>query len=550
LKQKPFKTHQPCPLCKGSDSASIWPEGNGHCHSCGKDFNTGQKQAVDVADKDAYEKIHKIRPLPDVYHEMPDRGISAATARKYGVTAIQDAESKWAYVYPHFDDDNKHIANKLRLRNKKEFIWEGDVKRSKLFGRQAFPAGGKIITITEGNDDAMAVYEMFGRRYPSVSVHSAGEAVRNCVDDFEYLNSFETIVINFDKDEAKVNPQTGEVHYPGQEAAIAVANLFAIGKVRVLTLQDAKDANDYLLSKWAEKYTKEWWAAPTYTPSGLKLGRDMWDEISAEDNYETISYPWETANYMTYGLRLSEVLLLTADTGVGKTSVVAEIEYHVLKNSDKGIGFLHLEEPNKHTARSLMSIAANRPLHLPDVRADTSPEELRGWFDSTVNTDRVVIWDHFGSNSIHEVLAKIRHMHALGCKYIFLDHLSILVSDQSGDERKQLDEVSTKLKMICMELNIAVVAVIHINRAGLIRGSAGPEQVANIVWQLYRDKEDPDPWRRNVTKIVCKKNRFCGRTGPMTYLWYNENTGRLTELDKEAIAKFEAGGAMKPEEQW
>lgn len=44
------------------------------------------------------------------------------------------------------------------------------------------------------------------------------------------------------------------------------------------------------------------------------------------------------------------------------------------------------------------------------------------------------------------VLDKVRHMHALGCKYTVLDHLSIVVSDQSGDERKQLDEISTKLK--------------------------------------------------------------------------------------------------------
>jgi hypothetical protein len=44
-------------------------------------------------------------------------------------------------------------------------------------------------------------------------------------------------------------------------------------------------------------------------------------------------------------------------------------------------------------------------------------------FDAVINTDRVVIWDHFGSNSIQEVLNKVRHMHNLGCKYIILDHL-------------------------------------------------------------------------------------------------------------------------------
>ncbi|MGK3946980.1 hypothetical protein ABK046_52510, partial [Streptomyces caeruleatus] len=66
------------------------------------------------------------------------------------------------------------------------------------------------------------------------------------------------------------------------------------------------------------------------------------------------------------------------------------------------------------------------------------------------------------------------------------------MSDQSGDERKQLDEISTKLKMLCMELDISVVAVIHQNRQGMIRSSAGPEQLANMVIKLKREKTDPD----------------------------------------------------------
>jgi twinkle protein len=140
-------------------------------------------------------------------------------------------------------------------------------------------------------------------------------------------------------------------------------------------------------------------------------------------------------------------------------------------------------------------------------------------------------------------------MHNLGCKYIILDHLSIVVSDQSGDERKQLDEIATKLKTLCMELSIAVIAVIHVNRQGQIRGTAGVEQLANIVIKLHRDKLSEDPWRRNVVKLVVEKNRFCGRTGPGAYLWYNPDTGRLTELSKEQITAYNNGGNA-PDHQW
>jgi twinkle protein len=242
------------------------------------------------------------------------------------------------------------------------------------------------------------------------------------------------------------------------------------------------------------------------------------------------------------------MVVVTAETGIGKTSVLKEIEYSLLMNpelkeKEYGVGFIHLEEPNYDTALGLMSVHANKPFHLPDTERST--EELQDAYNAVVNNTRVVIWDHFGSNSVDAVLDKIRHMAALGCKYIVLDHLSIVVSDQSGDERKQLDEIATKAKTLCMELNLALICVIHQNRAGQIRGTAGVEQLANIVIKLYRDNTDDDEWRRNVTKIVVEKNRFCGRTGVACYLWWNEMTNRLIELTPEEIVKYEAGETIR-----
>jgi twinkle protein len=547
LKKSKFVRHEACPKCGSSDACARHDDGHRYCHSCTTYFPGDN--FIENNDDYVVERSLNIRPVPKEFRPLADRKISEATARKFLVTAVADENNEVKHVYPYFNKDGQHVANKLRARFDKAFKWEGDARQSTLFGQSLFPAGSaKAITLVEGECDAMAAYEMQGSRYPVVSVHSAGSAAKNCVDNFEYLNSFETIVICFDRDEAKVNPKTGAVHYPGQEAALTVAAMFPIGKVRILTLSDHKDPNDYLVNGKAGQFIKEWWAAPSFTPSGLKLGKDMWEEISTPKNYETCPYPWEGMNYMTYGIRLSELVIVTAETGVGKTSVLKEIEYHLLSTTDKGVGFLHLEEPNSDTALGLMSIDANKPLHLPDVRAEVTKDELRKHYDTVINNDRVVIWDHFGSNSVHEVLNKIRHMHNLGCKYIVLDHLSIVVSDQSGDERKQLDEITTKLKTLCMELNIAVIAVIHQNRAGQIRGTAGVEQLANIVIKLHRDKEDPDEWRRNVTKIVVQKNRFCGRTGPGVYLWYCPETGRLLELDKDQIVQYESGATGK--EMW
>jgi twinkle protein len=379
-----------------------------------------------------------------------------------------------------------------------------------------------------------------GSKYPAVSIHGAASAERDLKNDFEYLNSFETIVLAFDNDEA------------GKKAVRAATNVgFPLGKLKVLTLRRHKDANDYLLSKEGETFVREWWQAPEHKPDGLKLGSEMWDEIINRKESFTTLYPFDGLNGKTFGIRLSELVIVTADTGVGKTSLLKHIEHKLLTDKEiieknYGVGFLHLEEPNGDTALGLLSVHNSTPYHLPTT--ERNPEELRKAYDEVLNNGRVVIWDHFGSNSVDAVLNKVRHMAALGCKYIVLDHLSIVVSDQSGDERKQLDEIATKLKTLTMELDLAVIAVIHTNRQGQIRGTAGVEQLSNIVIRLERNKTEHSEWRRNVTRVSVEKNRFCGYTGPASYLWYNKDTARLVELTDEEAAVFEAGGQLGDDE--
>ena len=489
-----------------------------------------------------YKSVNNLIPLATSF--TASRGISQQTFQKFKVWTVGNDQ-----YYPYFDKKGHHVSNKIRQVNVKGFMSNGDYSKGTLFGQELFPAGSaKQITLVEGELDALSAYEMQGSEFPTVSVKSIATAEKDVAENFEYLNSFGKIVICFDKDEPHKKPN-GDIWYPGQDAALRVASMFELGKVRILTLQDGKDANDYIQKGWGKKFLKEWWGAKDYTPAGLRMAKDLWEEVKAENKSETVLYPWDGLNQLTYGMRLSEIVLITADTGVGKTSVVKEIEHHLLKNTDKGIGILHLEEPNKDTLLGLMSITANRPLHLPDVRENIKEEDLRKYFDNTCNTDKIVVWDHFGSNSVASVLATIRHMNALGCKYIVLDHLSIVVSDQNGDERKQLDEISTKLKTLCMELNCCIICVIHINRQGQVRGSAGPEQIANIVIRLVRDKLADNEDVRNTTKISVEKNRFCGRTGPAALLRYDGETGRLTELPKELWSKIDSKD-NEEEDKW
>lgn len=531
--------HTVCPDCGSSDNLAIYDD-HEHCFSegCGRDvqYNTGEKK---IEKKDKPPKPMKYglpdRKMPGV----PHRGLDATTVNKYKVSVSTNEDHPVEAIFPRYDQEDNHASNQIRYKptedDPKPFSTEGDSKHNKLFGQTLFPAGGRSITITEGYYDAMSAWQLTGSRYPNVAVQSASSAKKEVVTNFEYLDSFEKIVINFDNDK------------PGQDAAKAVAGLFAPGKVHILCLKKAKDANDYLTHGYVKEYIDEWFRAPAFMPDGLQLGSDpaLLDDIVNYKEPESIPFPWKGLNNSTYGLRLSEVTLFLADTGIGKTTFMKEIEHCILANEELkergyGVGFLHLEETKRDTAIGIMSIHKNKPYHLPDT--EKTSEELTEVYNEIINTDRVVIWDSFGSTDVDNVLAKIRHMAALGCKYVVIDHLSIIVSDQSGDERKQLDEISTKLKTLVMNLNICCICVMHINRKGEARGSAGPEQLANNVIRLERDKKEDSEWRRNVTRMMVEKCRLSGRTGPAAWVWYNPITCRLQELTKEEIDEFERGG--------
>lgn len=118
---------------------------------------------------------------------------------------------------------------------------------------------------------------------------------------------------------------------------------------------------------------------------------------------------------------------------------------------------MFLEESLKRSVKDFVGIELNTNLRLPEnvVEPERKSDAWRSLFDN----DRWIFWDHFGSNDIDTVCNQVRFIaNNFGAKYIFLDHISIIVSDGShGDERKALDEIMTKLRTLVQELDIRFV---------------------------------------------------------------------------------------------
>jgi len=528
--------HLPCESCGSSDAVCVNEDDSWHCFSCethGQDYD-GEYESGEYMTGQSEQKVLAIK-TEGIVGALEDRKITSTTAKKYGVTIRRNNDGSIKnHLYPYYKD-GEQVAQKIRDVQDKDFRIEGTVRDAELFGMHTVQKKGKYITITEGECDAMAAYELMGSKWAVVSViNGASSAPKDIKRNLEFFNDFETIVVCFDADKA------------GKDAAKKVAELFPPSKCKIMSLpDDYKDANDMLRVNKKQAFMSAWWDAKLFAPDGIVRGDDMWGVVTEEINQSFVEYPWQSMNDLTYGIRTHELITITAGSGMGKSQFVRELVYYLMNiENGSNVGLLMMEESIRRTGLSLMSLSANQLLHLPDVHMDK--EELKKHYDATLGTGRVFLYDSFGSNSIDNIVSRVRYMaKGLDCKYIFLDHVSIIVSDQqNGDERKALDEIVTKLRTLVQETGIALFLVSHLKRPGgtsheeggmtslsQLRGSAGIGQLSDMVIGLERDGQHDDPVIRNTTTVRILKNRFSGLTGPACYLHYDKDTGRMVEVD-------------------
>ena len=525
-----FVRHEPCPACGSKDNLARYSDGHAVCFTGGcSHYERGDGQVISIQ-----QKPKRSLEMTGVVAAIPDRRINEATAKRYGVTVEYGTDGQIVkHHYPYHDKDTGAvIGTKVRAVETKNFYATGGFDNAGLFGQQAFKSGGKYITITEGEADALAVNEMFDGKWPVVSIRSgAAGASKDIKANLEWLETFDNVVICFDSDKA------------GQEAARSVLDLFTPNKAKNLELS-MKDAGDMLKARKVQDFVKEWWNAKSYRPDGIVAGNETWDMIIKQSDVKSIDYPWACLNEYTHGFRKQELVTITSGSGMGKSQIVRELEHYLLGATEDNIGILALEEDIPKTALGIMSIEANKQLHLDK---SVSQEEKKGYWDNTLGSGRIFMFDHWGSTNEDNLLGRIRYMaKGLDCKWIILDHLSIVVSDQeTGDERKAIDSIMTNLRKLVQETGVGLFLVSHLRRPsgakahedggkislGELRGSAAIAQLSDIVLGLERDQQHADPEIRNTTCVRVLKNRFVGLTGPACYLYYDKESGRMIETN-------------------
>ncbi len=517
--------HTACPCGTSSDGYMQYPD-HGWCYACSKYFKGDDDQVNAISTMPTPAPAVAVTASGTI-DKIADRKLDYKTVEFYKILQ-ENGNHKYLYY-----KDGKIIAIKTRYPNK-EFSVQGQLNQAELFGQNLFPSGGRCITIVEGELDAPSGYQMLVNE-PVVSVCSASSAVNDLKRNYEYVNSFKQIVFAFDNDKA------------GQEAMKKAAALFDPKKVRMMKLAMHKDPSEYLVNGNMREFYESHRTSGNFTPDGIVSGNTIYDLLLKKPEYEALPYPWKGVQDYTYGLRTGELVTLIAGTGVGKTQVMRELVYHLLTGTTANVGVMFLEEPIRDTGLGIMSVHANKRLFLPDT--EYTKDEFDGAYEATVGSGRLFLYDSFGSNSIDRVLSTIRYLvRSLDCKYIVLDHISIVVSDQSnGDERRALDEIATKLKTLTVELGICIIMAAHLKRPpngqsheegaavslSDIRGTAGIGQLSNIILGLERNTQADDPAERHTVRVRVVKNRFNGMTGLASHLRYHPGSGRLIEEEPD-----------------
>ncbi len=275
---------------------------------------------------------------------------------------------------------------------------------------------------------------------------------------------------------------------------------------------------------------------------------DVLDRLSemseSEDHLPGLSTGLSAVDNKITGLNKSDLILLAARPGMGKTSFALNVALNVAKSSKKTVAVFSLEMSREQLAMRLLSSEAlveNTRLKTGMLR-ETDWEKIAA--AATVLNRLDVRIDDNPMLSVADMNAKCRRLDNLGL--IVIDYLQLMTSaggKSSGGENRQqvVSDMSRMLKIMAKELDVPVICLSQLSRANEkrddkrpmlsdLRESGAIEQDADIVLFLYRDDYyNEDSEKHNIAECIVAKNRH-GETGKVELRWMPEYT-QFSTLD-------------------
>jgi twinkle protein len=522
---------QPCldPVCGSSDARQVYEEGTSYCFSCMTWFPPQEEEEIVVSKKANHDNDESVLEVAKYESRgFKERNIRQEVCQFFDVKVGYNAEREIVeHFYPYGVD--KITGYKVR-KLPKEFRSIG--KMEGLFGQSKFNPQKRLV-ITEGEIDALSVAAAFYNKYtiiyPVVSLPSAS-GTKALLEQRDWVRQFDEVVLLLDEDEA------------GRRAQQDCIRIVGIDKVRIAKLP-CKDPNEVILKKGFDVLLRCIWDASKYTPAGIVQKDELKDKIAEYRKLVSIPYPdcLGGLNDKVKGMRAGEIALFIAPTGAGKTTVVKEIILHLLSatETDK-IGIVSLEEDPAVTSLGFIGMALNKnPAHFP-----LTDEEVDAGFEKVFASDRIVMLDHQGSINDHSIIDQLEYMCLSGCRYLFVDHITILVSEGAegltGNEA--MDKVMAELLKLVKRHKVHLCLVSHLRKAPSgavsfeegrlpslddIKGSGSVKQISFDIIAFARKQFSNNPDEKNRIEMRVLKSRYTGLTGDIAGSDYIKDTGRL-----------------------
>ncbi len=543
--------------CSSSDGMAVYQKeidgekvNDAFCFVCTNYFNHSQLEEFGVKIKEGKSKLTEVVDFSNIesipFRGWKERGIGQPVSAKYGVhTEVKNDFDVVARYYPS-TSDGKIVGFKKRI-TPKEFVGIGSTKATnELFGQSVFEAGQKYLVVTTGEEDALAFAQaLYSKKdnteywTPVVSVTCGdGSIIKQFKANFEYINSFDKVVLAFDGDES------------AQKYVEEAARLLSPGKGFIVKFpQGVKDASDMVKAGRSAELKQLFWKATPFSRVDVLHLSQMWDDFESEDNNVKIPFPasWSHLNeMMNGGMEKGEITVIGALTSIGKSSIINNVVYSLIENTRFKVGAMYLEGTKREVVRDLLSLDAG--VNLRTANRDTVDIEAlkHRFFENLAKKDQFVYVDHQGSISTSEIFDKLNYLaKAENCDVIIIDPVQAGVN--SSDNGAIIEFMDTLLKF-AKETDTCVVAVSHMRKPSeenphavteySLMGSSSLNQIAFNTILLSRDKMNECPIKKSATKLQLVKCRRTGNTGEAGWLRYDHNTTHLFATSDPYIEEF------------
>jgi len=248
------------------------------------------------------------------------------------------------------------------------------------------------------------------------------------------------------------------------------------------------------------------------------------------------------------GMGKSDLVLVGARPGMGKTSFALNIATNVAKQTGKAVCIFSLEMSAEQLVNRVLSSEAL--VNSYSLRTgDLTPED---WEHLAVASGQLsgcdILIDDTSGMTVTAMKAKLRRVKNLGM--VVIDYLGLMQGDKHTDNRVQeVSEISRSLKIMAKELMVPVVCCAQLSRGpesrtdkkpmlSDLRDSGAIEQDADTVIFLYRSEYyktgEATDQNTSIAEVIIAKNRH-GSTGTVNMGWNGQFTKFLTIEDDRGV---------------